>query len=96
MSRYQRERLRTKHLIVLLDPHEVKALLSRMCIRFGFCLPPVEIEKLSANPPKSIDEFTVAALIAEGYGYTKSDPLCVQARDVVAQAFAEHLEKLDR
>jgi hypothetical protein len=40
-----------------------------------------------------IDEFTEAALVAEGYGFTKSDPLCQAAREVVGQAFMDHLSK---
>lgn len=93
MSQRQRERLRTKHLDVLLDQHEVESLLSRLCVRYGICLPPIEIRTLCASPPRTIDEFTKAALAAGGYGYTKSDPLYVEAWNVIAQAFSEHLEK---
>jgi hypothetical protein len=80
-----------KHVSARLDPHEVEVVLDRLCIRFGFCLPPAEIERLSQNPPTGVDEFTEAALVAEGYGFTKSDTLCTEARDVVAQAFLDHL-----
>ena len=82
-----------KHISARLDPHEVEVVLHRLCIRFGFCLPPAEIEKLAQNPPTGVDEFTEAALVAEGYGFTKSDILCTEAREVVAQAFLDHLAK---
>jgi hypothetical protein len=91
MSRHQRTRV--KHIKALLAPDEVQGLLSRLCIEYGFCLPPVEIEKLGVSPPTTIDEFTEAALVAEGYGFAKSDPLCNKARELVAQAFIDHLSK---
>jgi hypothetical protein len=61
---------------VLLTTKEVHDLLSELCCKYGFCLPGHEIEKLSANPPTEIEEFTKAVFTAEGYGYTKADPLC--------------------
>ena len=91
MSAHQRTRL--KHIHAVLEPQEVRDVLSRLCIKFGFCLPPVEIEKLAASPPTDIESFTEAALVAEGYGFTKSDPLCAKAREVVAQALNDHRSK---
>lgn len=93
MARHQRQRLRTKNLRVQLDPIEVEEVLSRLCIRFGFCLPPKEIDYLCLNPPTGIEEFTEAALVAEGYGYSRSDTVCIQARDEVERAFFEHIER---
>ena len=92
-SRHQRTRV--KHASVLLTPNEAYGLLSKLCVRFGFCLDSDDIYKLCAAPPTDIDSFTEAALTAEGYGYTKSDDLCKAARDVVAQAFIDHLAKAD-
>jgi hypothetical protein len=83
-----------KHLSVLLEPGEVRDLLSRLCIQFGFCLPPIEIEKLAASPPMDIDLFTEAVFVAEGYGFTKSDPLCARTREVIAEAFIQTAAKL--
>jgi hypothetical protein len=56
---------------VRLNGHEVETLLGQLCVRYGFCLPPLAIERLSTDPPTSVEEFTEAALIAEGYGYSK-------------------------
>jgi hypothetical protein len=89
MSRQQR--IRVKHVEALLEPEEVRGLLSRLCIKYGFCLPPIEIEKLAVSPPTDIDEFAEAALVTEGYGFTRSDPPCIKARELVAQAFIDHL-----
>jgi hypothetical protein len=82
-----------KHIKTLLEPDEVRGLLSRLCTEYGFCLPTKEIEKLAVSPPMNIDEFTEAALGAEGYGFTKSDPLCNKARELVAQVFIDHQSK---
>lgn len=91
MSRQQRTR--ENHAKALLQPDEVRGLLSRLCQEYGFCLPPIEIEKLAVSPPTDVDEFTDAALVSEGYGFTKSDPLCNKARELVAQAFTDHLSR---
>ena len=91
MSRQQR--IRVKHIEALLEPEEVRGLLSRLCIKYSFCLPAIEIENLAISPPTDIDELTETALVAEGYGFTKSEPLCINARELVAQAFIDHLSK---
>ena len=50
-------------------------------------------EKLAACPSTDIDGFSEAALAAEGYSFTKSDPLCTKARELVAQAFIDQQSK---
>jgi hypothetical protein len=89
----ERQRTRVKHVDVLRGTDEVRNVLSRLCIRYGFCLAADEIEKLAASPPTDIDKFTEAALVAADYGFTKSDPLCIEARELVAQAFLDHRSK---
>ena len=88
MARHQRTRV--KHIDALLNPEEVQALLSKLCIKLGFCLPPVEIERLAASPLRDIDEFTQAIFVAEGFGVVRSDGLFDQVREVVTQAFIDH------
>lgn len=90
MSRQQRTRVKAIKTRTRLEPDEVRGLLSRLCIQYGFCLPPVEIERLAVSPPPNIDEFMEAALVAEGYGFSKSDPLCGKVRELVARAFIDH------
>lgn len=44
----------------------VEGLLADICIRYGFCLPPDEIDALVAAPPPDVDSFVDAVLVAEG------------------------------
>jgi hypothetical protein len=95
VSREQRTQHQQRILKVHLDPTEVRGLLSQLCVRLGFCLPPVEIERLATSPPEDSDEFTKAVLVAEGYGVATSDPLFNQAREIVAQAFIRHQSRTE-
>jgi hypothetical protein len=52
---------------VLLSAKEVRDVLSELCGKCGFCLPGGEIEKLAANPPTDIEEFTAAAMVARAF-----------------------------
>ncbi|MGD0580433.1 MAG: hypothetical protein ABSC08_16085 [Bryobacteraceae bacterium] len=88
--RRHQQRTQVKRVKANLDPAEVRALLSQLCVKFGFCLPPVEIERFAASSPGDSDEFTEAVLVAEGYGVSTSDPLFDQVRESVAQEFFRH------
>jgi hypothetical protein len=87
---HHQQRMRVKHIKANLEPAEVRALLSQLCVKLGFCLPPVEIDRLAASSPGDSDDFTEAVLVAEGYGVATSDPLFDQVREVVAQALIRH------
>jgi hypothetical protein len=72
----------------ILSPEEVRVLLSRLCIRLGFCLPPLEAEQIAFLPPCDIDEFTRAVFIAEGMDPVVSDrDIYNQVSDIVAESF---------
>ncbi|MEX0734236.1 MAG: hypothetical protein WD944_01365 [Steroidobacteraceae bacterium] len=72
----------------MLDERNVKALLDRLCVDLGFCLPPQEQHRLSQNPPSDIIAFTEAVFIAEGLNPEYADRhLHRQVRDYVAEAF---------
>jgi len=72
----------------MINKTDVKPLLERLCIGFGFCLPPAENEKLCVNPPATVLEFTNAVFSAEGLAPEGADlHLFRQVRDSVAQAF---------
>ena len=73
-----------------LESGEVRALLGELCVKLGFCLLPIEIERIANHPPEDSDEFTEAVLVADCYGVASSDPVVDQARDIVAQAFMRH------
>ena len=93
VARHQRTRVR--HVKAHLDPGEVRALLSQLCVKLGFCLSSLEIERLATSPPEDSDEFTEAVLVAEGYGVATSDPLFNQARELVAEAFVVHQSRTE-
>jgi hypothetical protein len=92
VARHQRTRI--KHGDVLLDPEEVRELLSRLCIKLGFCLPPTELERMETSPPRDIEEFTRAVFVAEGLDPVTSDRHHFnQVREIVTQAFVDHQSK---
>jgi hypothetical protein len=91
LARYfEEDGFRVSPIKTSLDSAKVRRLLSRLCVRLGFCLPAFEIERLATSLTNDSDEFPKAALLAEGYGVAKSDPIFNQARELVAQAFVRH------
>ena len=82
---------REKDARVLLEPSEAGTAPNGLRMSYGFCLSLSEIESLALSPPMGIDEFTEAALVAEGYRFMKSDPLCQKASTRAAQALSEYL-----
>ncbi len=100
MSRDQRSQhlrqLRISHIKAHLSPAEARTLLGDLCVKLGFCLPPLEIERLATSPPEDSDEFTEAVLVAEGYGVPSQDPVVDQARELVAQAFIRNQSRTAR
>jgi hypothetical protein len=66
---------------------EVEALLYKLCVDLGFCLPPVEQDRLASDPPKDVRAFTDAVFSAEGLDPATADRhLYRQVRDVIAAA----------
>jgi hypothetical protein len=69
-------------------PPNVEFLLDELCSGLGFCLPPDARVRLQESPPRDVDAFTDAVLVAEGF-----DPLYVDkglrsaVRDMVARHF---------
>ena len=49
-----------------LSPSRARVLLDDLCIKYGFCLPPVEYERLRDAPPEDVEAFTDAVFVAEG------------------------------
>jgi hypothetical protein len=71
-----------------LDAAQVTALLSQLCMKLGFCLPPADCERLRRAPPDTISSFTDAVFTAEGLAPDIADRhLYRQARAIVAEAF---------
>ena len=86
----RQRRIPVENIEAALSPDEARALLSTLCIKLGFCLPPPEIEKLVELPPRNAEEFTRAVFVAESLGDAKSDPLFKKVKEIVGQAFVEH------
>jgi hypothetical protein len=49
-----------------LTEHEAEKLLDDLCVKYGFCLPPLWKARLMRNPPRSIDKFLDTVIRAEG------------------------------
>jgi hypothetical protein len=43
----------------------VEAALEELCVKYGYCLPPHDRDRLLAEPPETADAFADAVLIAE-------------------------------
>jgi hypothetical protein len=70
-----------------IDPTGVSRLLETLCVELGFCLSPIEQQRLLANPPADIDAFTQAVFAAEGMDQRLHRQLYRQVRERLAQAF---------
>jgi hypothetical protein len=68
-------------------PPNLESLLYELCVDLGFCLPPDAQVRLRDLPPRDVDAFTEAVLIAEGL-----DPLYVDngLRRMVRAMVARH------
>jgi hypothetical protein len=82
---------RSENVEALLDSEEVKALLHKLCVKLGFCLPPIEIERMATSPPRCVDEFTRAVFLLEGLELISDRQLVKQGQEIVTEAFFDHL-----
>ncbi len=79
-----------------LSPPQVTALLDKLCVELGFCLPREDYERLEQSPPADIDSFTKAVFLAEGLDpETERLNLYRQVRATVAEAFKKALTEAD-
>jgi hypothetical protein len=72
---------------MLMTPRRIDALLSMLCIDWGFCLLPAEHARLRQEPTEDVDSFTDAVFVAEGMWPYDDLHLRRQVRKVVAQHF---------
>jgi hypothetical protein len=49
-----------------MSEREVRKLLDVLCVKYGFCLPPLWHARLQKNPPRSIDKYTDTVFRARG------------------------------
>jgi|GEM_PF-2039169 hypothetical protein len=77
----------------VLSSEETATLLSNLCARLGFCLPPSAQEQLAAAP-SDVEGFTAAVFIAEGLDPSIADRrLYKQVREMVAAAFRRNEDR---
>lgn len=86
--RRPRSRAPSRYSGALLTSDETTRLLDTLCVRLGFCQPPVETQRLRELPPSDARAFTDAVFIAEGMDPELADRhLHRQVRDLVREAF---------
>jgi hypothetical protein len=72
-----------------LTESQVKALLYELCVRLGFCLPPIDQRRLEGSPPSDVEAFADAVYAAEG-----ADPSAhPHIRKAVCECIASHFVK---
>ena len=72
----------------MLSRREVEALLSKLCIDLGLCLPPADQDGLAAEPPSDVRAFTDAVFLAEGLDPALADRhIYRRVQDMVSEAF---------
>jgi hypothetical protein len=80
----------------MLSEKEAIALLSRLCIDLGFCVPPVDAARLNAIAPKDPRGFTDAVFLSEGLDPQTADRhLYRRVLSVVADAFRRSTDAVE-
>jgi hypothetical protein len=76
-----------------ISEREARKLLDVLCVKYGFCLPPLWHARLQKNPPRSIDKYTDTVFRAEGLNPTTADSdLYRRIQKEVRQAFERSAE----
>ncbi len=57
----------------MLGERRTRLLLSDLCVKLGFCLPPNDIERLVSSPPEDAVTFTDSVFVAEGLRPDRAD-----------------------
>jgi hypothetical protein len=71
-----------------LSEAEAQRLLNVLCVKYGFCLPPLWSARLERNPPRSINKFLNTVFHAEGLDPISADSGMYKAmREEVRVAF---------
>jgi hypothetical protein len=55
------------------SPQQIRAVLSELCVRLGYCLPPSEYEAVESDPPTNPLAFAELAVTLEGVGELDAD-----------------------
>jgi hypothetical protein len=67
-----------------------------LCVKFGFCLPPSEQDRIVSEPPLTVFDFTDAVYKGERLDPATADkPLLNSVRAVVASHFARFSQPVE-
>ena len=64
-----------------ITPEEAERVLGILCVKYGFCLPPLWYARLCDSPPRSIRKFTDAVFLAEGLDPRTADSAMYKAME---------------
>ncbi len=88
VSQFERNRGPGGVSLKMLTQDAVKVLLDKLCIQYGFCLPPASYDVLVEQPPQDPLSFTNALYMAEGLDPATADlHLYRKIQRVVTEAF---------
>jgi hypothetical protein len=74
----------------MLSSSQAYRLLSNLCIRWGWCIPPDAAQKLVDFPPGTAHEFTDAIVIAEGLDPATTDRHSYRKLYTIVNAAYQH------
>jgi hypothetical protein len=67
VARHQRtQRPLVENVRAVLDSDQTQNLLLALCVKFGFCLPPNQQDRIISEPPLTVFDFTDAVFASEG------------------------------
>ena len=79
-------------MVMRLDQKEVYYLLKELCEELGFCLPPMDNQRLMAHPPKDVPTFVQAVFLAEGLEPVEGSELYQKVEAKIAKAFRKKMK----
>jgi hypothetical protein len=73
----------------MLRAKRIGFLLEELCTRHGFCLPPLDQQRVVENPPDDPDAFAAEVYRAEGLDPSSDRDLYRAVRATIAKAFPD-------
>ncbi len=87
----QAERPLVEDIHAVLNSDQTLYLLTSLCVKLGFCLPPKEQERIVYEAPLTVYDFADAVLMGEGIDPATADKdILYHVRRFVADAFAKY------
>jgi hypothetical protein len=70
-------------------------LLYELCVDWGFCIPPADVERIASTKTRTADQFAYAVLTAEGFGAEQETRWFVKIRQRFVDRFGQELRAED-